>query len=169
MEKKLVFSSLAVGAAVVLAAICTKPNSAQPAGGQAAYVLPQSDAPIKGVIWVTYKDSKPDKIPIVDWETSISGPYDRWPALQGFDHFYGFIGGETDQWAPPLFRDTTPVEMEIPKGREGRYTLNDSLADEAIKYIHTEKSVTPDRPFFDYYATGATHAPHHVPQEWRAK
>src|SRR6186997_1519798 len=72
---------------------------------------------------------------IADWETSISGPYDRWPSLQGFDHFYGFIGGETDQWQPPLFRDTTPVEMEIPKGKEDHYTLNDALADEAIKYI----------------------------------
>ncbi len=107
--------------------------------------------------------------PIADWETSISGPYDRWPSLQGFDHFYGFLGGETDQWAPPLFRDTTPVEMEIPKGKEDHYTLNDSLADEVITYIHNEKSVTPDRPFFVYYAPGATHAPHHVPKEWMAK
>src|SRR5436190_12806056 len=106
---------------------------------------------------------------IADWETSISGPYDRWPSLQGFDHFYGFIGGETDQWQPPLFRDTTPVEMEIPKGKEGHYTLNDALADEAINYIHTEKSVTPDRPFFVYYAPGATHSPHHVPKEWMDK
>src|SRR5205814_969378 len=95
--------------------------------------------------------------------------YDRWPSLQGFDHFYGFIGGEADQWQPPLFRDTTPVEMEIPKGQEGRYTLNDSLAEEVIRYIHTEKSVTPDRPFFVYYAPGATHAPHHAPKEWMAK
>ena len=106
---------------------------------------------------------------IADWETSISGPYDRWPSRQGFDHFYGFIGGEADQWQPPLFRDTTPVEMEIPKGQEGRYTLNDSLAEEVIRYIHTEKSVTPDRPFFVYYAPGATHAPHHAPKEWMAK
>jgi arylsulfatase A-like enzyme len=103
---------------------------------------------------------------IADWETSISGPLDRWPGLQGFEHFYGFIGGETNQWQPPLLRDTTPVEMEIPKGREGHYTLNDSLADEVIKYIHNQKSVTPDRPFFIYYAPGATHAPHHVPKEW---
>jgi arylsulfatase len=103
---------------------------------------------------------------IADWETSISGPLDRWPGLQGFEHFYGFIGGETNQWQPPLFRDTTPVEMEIPKGREGHYTLNDSLADEVITYIHNQKSVTPDRPFFVYYAPGATHAPHHVPKEW---
>jgi arylsulfatase A-like enzyme len=106
---------------------------------------------------------------IADWETSISGPFDRWPSLQGFDHFYGFIGGETDQWQPPMFRDTTPVEMEIPKGKEGHYTLNDSLADEVITYMHREKSVTPDRPFFIYYAPGATHAPHHAPKEWMAK
>jgi len=106
---------------------------------------------------------------IADWETSISGPVDRWPGLQGFEHFYGFIGGETNQWQPPLFRDTTPVEMEIPKGKEGHYTLNDSLADEVITYMHNQKSVSPDRPFFIYYAPGATHAPHHVPKEWIAK
>jgi arylsulfatase A-like enzyme len=103
---------------------------------------------------------------IADWETSVSGPYDRWPNLQGFDYFYGFIGGEMDQWQPVLYRDTVPVAMEIPKGREGHYTLNDSLADDTIRYIRLEKSTTPDRPFFIYYAPGATHAPHHVPQEW---
>ena len=103
---------------------------------------------------------------IADWETSVAGPFDRWPSLQGFDYFYGFIGGEMDQWQPVLYRGTTPVSMEIPKGKEGNYTLNDSLADETISYIHQEKSVTPDRPFFIYYAPGATHAPHHVPKEW---
>ena len=103
---------------------------------------------------------------IADWETSISGPYDRWPGSQGFDHFYGFIGGEAGQWAPALYRDTTPVEMEVPKGRESDYTLNEALADEVIAYICNEKSVTPDRPFFVYYAPGATHAPHHVPKQW---
>jgi len=103
---------------------------------------------------------------IADWETSIAGPFDRWPSLQGFDYFYGFIGGEMDQWQPVLYRGTTPVAMEIPKGKEGNYTLNDSLADDAISYIHQEKSVTPDRPFLIYYAPGATHAPHHVPKEW---
>jgi len=103
---------------------------------------------------------------IADWETSISGPFDRWPNLQGFDYFYGFIGGEMDQWQPILYRGTTPVAMEIPKGKEGHYTLNDSLADDTIRYIQLEKSVTPDRPFFIYYAPGATHAPHHVPREW---
>jgi arylsulfatase A-like enzyme len=103
---------------------------------------------------------------IADWETSISGPFDRWPSLQGFDYFYGFIGGEADQWQPVLFRGKTPVAMEIPKGKQGRYTLNDSLADDTIRYIRQQKSVTPDRPFFIYYAPGATHAPHHVPKEW---
>jgi arylsulfatase A-like enzyme len=103
---------------------------------------------------------------IASWETSISGPYDRWPSLQGFDYFYGFLGGETNQWKPPLYRNTTPVEMEIPIGKEGRYTLNDSLVDEAVAYIHNQKSATPDRPFLIYYAPGATHAPHHVPKEW---
>ena len=103
---------------------------------------------------------------IADWETSISGPYDRWPSLQGFDYFYGFIGGEMDQWQPVLYRDTIPVAMEIPKGQKDHYTLNDSLADDTIRYIRLEKSTTPDRPFFIYYAPGATHAPHHVPKEW---
>jgi arylsulfatase len=102
---------------------------------------------------------------VPDWETSISGPYDRWPTRQGFDHFYGFIGGEANQWAPALYRDNSPIEMEVPRGREAEYTLNESLADEIIKYINKQKSVTPDRPFFIYYAPGATHAPHHVPKE----
>lgn len=106
---------------------------------------------------------------VPDWETSVSGPFDHWPGLQGFDHFYGFIGGEANQWAPGIYRDHQRVEMEIPKGREGRYTLNDSLADETIDYIFQQKSVTPDRPFFIYYAPGATHAPHHVSKEWMEK
>jgi arylsulfatase A-like enzyme len=106
---------------------------------------------------------------VPDWETSISGPFDRWPTRQGFDHFYGFVAGESNQWQPVLYRDSQQIEMEIPTGKEGHYTLNDSLADEAIKYIYEEKSVTPDRPFFLYYAPGATHAPHHVPPEWIAK
>ncbi len=106
---------------------------------------------------------------IADWETSVSGPFDRWPTMQGFDHFYGFIGGEANQWQPALYEGNKPVEMEVPAGRENDYTLNENLADKAIEYIHQEKSVTPDRPFFIYYAPGATHAPHHVPQAWTAK
>ncbi len=101
-----------------------------------------------------------------DWETSVSGPFDRWPTNQGFERFYGFIGGESNQWQPSLYDDTTPVDMVVPPGKQGNYTLNDALADKAIDWIHQEKSVTPDRPFFIYYAPGATHAPHHVPKEW---
>ncbi|MCC8951474.1 arylsulfatase [Bradyrhizobium sp. Arg62] len=103
---------------------------------------------------------------IADWETSVSGPYDRWPTRQGFDHFYGFLGGEANQWVPALYRDNTPIEMEVPSGRKADYTLNEALADEVISHINKQKSVTPDRPFFIYYAPGATHAPHHVPKEW---
>jgi len=105
-----------------------------------------------------------------DWETSISGPYDRWPTGLGFDHFYGFMGGETNQWAPTLYSDTTPVEFEVPVGqKKEEYTLNVDLANKAIDWIRNQKSVTPDRPFFVYYAPGATHAPHHVPKSWIAK
>jgi arylsulfatase len=106
---------------------------------------------------------------IADWETSISGPFDRWPSMQGFDHFYGFIGGEANQWQPALYDGTAPVEMEVPKGREDNYTLNEHLANKAIAYMRQQKSITPDRPFFIYYAPGATHAPHHVPKDWMAK
>ena len=106
---------------------------------------------------------------IPDWETSVSGPFDRWPTMQGFDRFYGFVGGEANQWAPALYDGNTPIEMEIPKGREKDYTLTENLADKTIEYIHQEKSATPDRPFFIYFAPGATHAPHHVPAEWIAK
>jgi arylsulfatase A-like enzyme len=106
---------------------------------------------------------------IADWETSISGPFDRWPGMQGFDHFFGFVGGEANQWQPALYDGTTPVEMKVPRGREDNYTLNEHLADRAIDYVRQQKSITPDRPFFVYYAPGATHAPHHVPREWLAK
>jgi arylsulfatase len=106
---------------------------------------------------------------IADWETSISGPFDRWPNLQGFDHFYGFVGGEANQWQPALYDGTTPVEMEVPRGREENYTLNEHLASKAIDYVRRQKSITPDRPFFVYYAPGATHAPHHVPRDWMAR
>src|SRR5215468_3910062 len=106
---------------------------------------------------------------IADWETSISGPFDRWPSMQGFDHFYGFVGGEANQWQPALYDGTTPVEMEAPRGREDNYTLNEHLANKAIDYVRRQKSVTPDRPFFVYYAPGATHAPPPVPLDWLAK
>jgi len=133
--------------------------------------IPKSEAMVSEILrqngYSTAFFGKNHNIP--DWETSVSGPFDRWPTMQGFDHFYGFIGGEANQWAPALYEGNKPVEMEVPKGREKDYTLNENLADKAIEYIHQEKSVTPDRPFFIYYAPGATHAPHHVSQAWISK
>jgi len=99
------------------------------------------------------------------WEVSVSGPYDRWPTHSGFDHFYGFIGGETNQWAPKLFDGVT--EIETPK--TSNYYLTTDLTDKAIAWIEAQQTLTPDKPFFTYFATGATHAPHHCPKEWIEK
>jgi arylsulfatase len=96
------------------------------------------------------------------WETSVAGPFDRWPTGQGFEYFYGFQGGETNQYTPALFENTSPVEISYPSGR----TLNDDLADRAIAWLRSQKSVAPDKPFLVYWAPGATHAPHHVPRHW---
>jgi arylsulfatase len=96
------------------------------------------------------------------WETSVSGPYDRWPTHQGFDKFYGFIGGETDQWYPLVYDGVTRV---TPPEVEG-YHFTVDMTDQAIGWIKAQQSMTPDKPFFVYYATGAVHAPHHVPKEW---
>ena len=99
------------------------------------------------------------------WETSVSGPYDRWPTHQGFDKFYGFIGGETNQWAPYLFDGVAPVELPD----DPKYHFLTDMTDKAIAWIDFQKAITPDKPFFVYFAPGATHAPHHVPEEWIAK
>jgi len=99
------------------------------------------------------------------WETSVSGPYDRWPTHQGFDKFYGFIGGETNQWAPYLFDGVTPVDLPD----DPAYHFMTDMTDKAVAWIEFQKAVTPDKPFFVYFAPGATHAPHHVPKEWIAK
>ena len=99
------------------------------------------------------------------WEVSPSGPTDRWPTRSGFDKFYGFIGGETNQWAPIIYDGLSQVE--IPK--DPNYHFMTDMTNQAIKWVQAEKSLTPDRPFFLYFAPGATHAPHHVPKEWIAK
>ena len=99
------------------------------------------------------------------WETSVSGPFDRWPTHQGFDKFYGFIGGETNQWAPYLFDGVAPVELPD----DPNYHFMDDMTDKAVAWIDFQKAMTPDKPFFVYFAPGATHAPHHVPKEWIAK
>jgi arylsulfatase len=99
------------------------------------------------------------------WEASVSGPFDRWPTRQGFDKFYGFIGGETNQWAPYLYDGVTQVELP----NDPNYHFMADMADKAIAWIKYQKALTPDKPSFVYFAPGATHAPHHVPQEWIAK
>ena len=99
------------------------------------------------------------------WEVSVSGPTDRWPTRQGFDKFYGFMGGETNQWAPLLYDGTTQVEIP----HDPNYHFMKDMTDQAIKWVKAEKSLTPDRPFFVYFAPGATHAPHQVPKEWVEK
>ncbi len=99
------------------------------------------------------------------WEVSTSGPYDRWPTGSGFDKFYGFIGGETNQWAPAIFDGVTRIEHK-PKPD---YHFTTDMTDQAISWFSAQQALTPDKPFYLYYAPGATHAPHHVPKEWIAK
>jgi arylsulfatase len=99
------------------------------------------------------------------WELSPSGPTDRWPTRSGFDKFYGFIGGETNQWCPLLYEDMT--QIETPK--DPNYHFMTDLTNQSIQWVQSQKSLTPDKPFFLYFAPGATHAPHHVPKDWIAK
>jgi arylsulfatase len=102
------------------------------------------------------------------WQTSPVGPFDAWPTGGGgFEYFYGFIGGENNQFYPALFDGTSPVEPET--SPEQGYHLTEDLADRAIGWIRTQKALAPEKPFFAYFAPGATHAPHHVPLEWADK
>ncbi len=95
------------------------------------------------------------------WEASISGPFDRWPTRQGFDKFYGFIGGETNQWAPYLHDGVAQVELPD----DMNYHFMADMTDKAVAWLKYQKALTPDRPALIYFAPGATHAPHHVPKE----
>lgn len=99
------------------------------------------------------------------WEVSPSGPTDRWPTRSGFDKFYGFIGGEANQWAPLIYDGLTQVELR----KDPNYHFMTDMTNQAIHWMRYQKSLTPDKPFFLYFAPGATHAPHHVPKEWIAK
>ena len=96
------------------------------------------------------------------WEVSVSGPYDRWPHRQGFDKFYGFIAGETNQWDPFVFDGVTNVEPEKGDG----YHFTTDMTNQAISYVKNQQAMTPDKPFMVYFSTGAVHAPHHVSKEW---
>jgi arylsulfatase A-like enzyme len=132
-------------------------------------VRPKDKAPIAETLrlngYSTAQFGKCHEVPV--WEVSPVGPFHQWPTGSGFEHFYGFIGGEANQYYPGLFEGTKPVEPE--KSPEEGYTLNEDLADRAITWVRQQKALAPDKPFFMYYAPGATHAPHHVPKEWSDK
>lgn len=99
-----------------------------------------------------------------DWQTSAAGSFEQWPTGKGFNTFYGFQGGETNQWYPQLYRNIEPVEP--PRTPEEGYHLTDDIANEAVAWIHRQQSVAPDNPWFAYWAPGAMHAPHHAPKEY---
>jgi arylsulfatase A-like enzyme len=101
------------------------------------------------------------------WEVSPAGPFDHWPTSLGFEYFYGFMAAAGSQWEPCLYRNTTAVDAPA-KPAQG-YHLTIDLANDAIRWLHTHDAVAPDKPFYLYFATGATHTPHHVPKEWVAK
>ncbi|HUV17968.1 MAG TPA: sulfatase-like hydrolase/transferase, partial [Ilumatobacteraceae bacterium] len=114
----------------------------------------------------TAQFGKCHEVPV--WQSSPIGPFDAWPSGGGgFETFYGFIGGENNQYDPALYDGTTPVEP--PSTPEEGYHLTEDLADRAIGWIRQQKALMPDKPFFTYFAPGATHAPHHVPKEWADK
>ena len=115
--------------------------------------------------YATAQFGKCHEVPV--WETSPAGPFDRWPTGSGFEYFYGFIGGETNQWYPGLHEGNKAVEP--PKTPEEGCHLTEDLTDKAIAWTRQQKALTPDKPFLVYFAPGATHAPHHVPKEWADK
>ena len=133
-------------------------------------VLPNTMSPLARTLklngYSTAQFGKCHEVPV--WETSPVGPFDAWPTGGGgFEYFYGFIGGEANQWYPTLYEGTTPVEPK--KTPEEGYHLVDDMTDKAMNWISQQKALAPDKPFFVYFAPGATHAPHHVPKEWADK
>ena len=116
--------------------------------------------------YCTAQFGKCHEVPV--WQTSPMGPFDNWPAGGGgFEYFYGFLGGETNQYAPALYENQTPVEPD--RTPEEGYHLTEDMTDHAISWVRQQKALMPDKPFFAYYAPGATHAPHHVAPEWSDK
>jgi arylsulfatase len=131
---------------------------------------PNTAAPLAEVLklngYATAQFGKCHEVPV--WETSPMGPFGAWPTGGGgFEHFYGFIGGETNQYAPAIYQDTVPVEQD--RTPEEGYHFTEDMTDRAIEWIRQQKALMGDKPFFIYYAPGATHAPHHVRAEWSDK
>jgi arylsulfatase A-like enzyme len=130
-------------------------------------VRPRSAAPLAEVLrlngYSTAQFGKCHEVPV--WEASSVGPFDAWPTGGGgMEHFYGFIGGETNQYYPSLYLGTSPVEVD--RTPEEGYHLTEDLADHAVAWLRQQRALSPDRPFFLYFAPGAAHAPHHVPPGW---
>ena len=133
-------------------------------------VRPNTCAPLAETLklngYATAQFGKCHEVPV--WQTSPQGPFDAWPTGGGgFEHFYGFLGAETNQYAPGLYRDTVPVEPD--RTAEEGYHFTEDMTDHTIDWVRQQKALMPDKPFFVYFAPGATHAPHHVPPEWSAK
>jgi arylsulfatase A-like enzyme len=142
------------------------------ASGSPGYcsVLPNTAAPLAKTLklngYATAQFGKCHEVPV--WETSPAGPFTAWPTGGGgFEYFYGFIGGEAHQWYPSLYEGTTPIEVK--KTPEEGYHFMEDMTDKAIGWIGQQKALIPDKPFFVYFAPGATHAPHHVPKDWADK
>ena len=129
--------------------------------------IPNTAASIAKVLkyngYSTAQFGKCHEVPV--WETSPVGPFDHWPTGNGFEKFYGFLAGENNQWYPEIYDGITPV----PTSDDPEYHFMADMTDQAIQWVNTQKSLAPDKPFFIYFAPGATHAPHHVPKEWADK
>ncbi len=141
-------------------------ETATSAPGQSS-LRPNTKAPLATTLklngYSTAQFGKCHEVPV--WQTSPMGPFDAWPSGGGgFETFYGFIGGENNQYEPALYDGTTPVEP--PATAEDGYHLTEDLTDHAVGWVRQQKALMPDKPFFVYFAPGATHAPHHVPKEW---
>jgi arylsulfatase A-like enzyme len=133
-------------------------------------VLPNTMSPLARTLklngYSTAQFGKCHEVPV--WETSPVGPFDAWPTGGGgFEYFFGFIGGEANQWYPTLYTGTTPTEPD--KTPEEGYHFMEDMTDKATAWIGQQKALAADKPFFVYFAPGATHAPHHVPKEWADK
>ena len=132
-------------------------------------VRPLDAAPLAEILqlngYSTGQFGKCHEVPV--WETSPMGPFRQWPTGSGFEYFYGFVAGETNQYYPALYEGTSPVEP--PKTPAEGYHFTEDMTDKAISWVRQQKSLMPDKPFFMYYAPGATHAPHQAPPEWIGK
>ena len=132
-------------------------------------VRPNTAAPLAEILkyngYSTAQFGKCHEVPV--YETSPMGPFDRWPTGSGFEHFYGFIGGETNQYYPAIYEGTVPLEPD--RTPEEGYHFTEDMTDRAMSWVRQQKALMPDRPFFMYFAPGATHAPHQAPKEWIEK